>query len=288
MLNLWDRQLNLLNGTSIPYRNLTIPACTPCNNVILSKLENELAASLPGGAGKVRALGHETLFVWLAKIFFGILYAEALLPINRALIGSGPIVPPNVLQGFDHLHFLMQAARVSFEFQSPDTKYHSTVLVFPVQQHPRPEHRFNYHDDIEYGCAAIRVDTIGLIYVADGGVQERVMAETMPAVFHHHLHPLQFEEIAAGVFTKARSLNRTPKYISSKRDGGVLLLQMPIAGMSTKPIFGEFDRDTYVRMLAAFTNMPLEVISPGAGKVMTWLGDPQRPNVIDVREKPWP
>jgi hypothetical protein len=47
-LELWDRELNLLNDTSIRYRNLTIPACILCNGVILSKLENAVAESRGG------------------------------------------------------------------------------------------------------------------------------------------------------------------------------------------------------------------------------------------------
>ena len=288
-LDLWDRELNLLNGTSIRYRNLTIPACILCNGVILSKLENAVAESLRGGADAVRSLGHERLFIWIAKLFFGILYAEALLPADRADRQLGPIVPAEAIQGFKHLHFLMQAARSTFEFQSVDTKYHTSILVFPVQQHPDPAYRFMYRDDIDHGCAAVRLDTVGFLYVMDGGVQERVASEALPALFNHALHPLQFEELTALVFTKARALNRTPKYvIASGGGGGVQVLQMPIAGASAKPIFDDFDREIYARILADFTHHPLAAISPGGGRVMTWIGDYGRPNTIDVRDHPWP
>src|SRR6185437_5829167 len=33
---LWNERLNLLNGSSIPYRQLTVPCCRTCNNVHLS------------------------------------------------------------------------------------------------------------------------------------------------------------------------------------------------------------------------------------------------------------
>ena len=84
MHDLWNKELVLLNGTSIRYRQLLVPCCAPCNNVVLSRLEGEVARAAQGGADKVRALGHEKLFTWLAKIYFGVLYAEALLPRDRA------------------------------------------------------------------------------------------------------------------------------------------------------------------------------------------------------------
>ena len=63
---------------------------------------------------------------------------------------------------------------------------------------------------------------------------------------------------------------------------------MPIAGLSTKPIFNNFDREIYARMLAQFTHHSLAAISPGDGRVMTWIGDYGGPNTIDVRDHPWP
>lgn len=288
MLNLWDRELVLLNRTSIRYRNLKIPACDPCNTVVLSQLENKIARSMPGGADKLRALGHELLFVWLSKIFFGILYAEALLPIDRKDRVKGPIVSAEAIAGFRHLHFLMQAARQTMEFRSLDSSFHTSILVFPVQQHPNLEHRFMYRDDIEYGSIALRLDTVGLIYLSDGGAQEKLAIATMPRLFNHNLHPLQFEELSALMFTKARHFNRNPAHIISAGSGITRILQMPLAGLSSKPIFDEFDRDHYARVLADFTGIPLETISPSDGRIMTWIGEYHNPRSIDVRQQPWP
>jgi hypothetical protein len=261
-LDLWDHELTLLNGTSIRYRNLTIPACAPCNGVVLSRVEDEMSRSMPGGAPKVRELGHERLFVWLAKVFFGILYAEALLPSDRAKKDSERIVSPEVLRGLEHLHFLMQAARTRYEFQSPDTKYHTSILVFPLQQHPEPDHRFMYRDDIEFGCIALRLDTVGFIMVLDSGAQEKLADAALSALYSHNLHPLQFEEITALVFTTARSFTRSPGHIIGTGGGRVQIIQMPMGGLSTRPVFEGIDHALYARMLAEFTGQPLAAMNP--------------------------
>lgn len=287
-LGLFDHSLHLLNGTLIPYRNLTVPACTVCNGISLSRVEGRVVGALKGGADTVRSIGHELLYIWLAKIFYGILYAEGLLPINRAQPDQGAVVPDDVLSGFAFLHLLMQAARTTIAFHSNETKFHSSIMVFPVQQHPDPKYRFMYRDDLEYGCIAMRLDTVGLICVTDGGAQERLAEETMPRLFRHNLHPLQFEEMCAKVFTKARTLTRSPKYVTAFSDGRAELIQMPLAGISDKPVFGEWDQELYGEILASFTNMPLEVISPGNGQVMTWIEDFSSPRFIDVRDVPWP
>ena len=53
-------------------------------------------------------------------------------------------------------------------------------------------------------------------------------------------------------------------------------------------MFGEWGQDTYGRLIAEFTNMPLHVVAPGNGNVMTWLEDMNAPAFIDVRALPWP
>lgn len=282
--NLWDRTLVLLNGTQIPYRDLKIPACAACNNVSLSKVEGQVACALPGGAAEVRALGHEILYLWVAKLFFGILYAESLLPMNRAAGNAGAILRPGALDGFRFMHLTMQAARATLTFNSDDTKYHSSLMVFPIQEHPNPSERFMYRDDVDFGCMAVRLNTVGIICVTDGGAQERLAEEVFAKLFSHQLHPLQFEEISAKVFAKARTFTRTPKYISTHVDGK----QMPIGGLSENPIFGDYDHEEYAEMLALFTGHPLNLIWPGDGSVQTWIRSYKEPHFIDIAAHPWP
>lgn len=286
-LDIWNRQLTLLNGTKITYRSFTAPACVDCNGISLSRIEDKVATALPLGAEGVRALGHEILYIWLSKLMFGALYVEALLPSDQSNHLAGPILPSTVLENFRHLHFMMQAARTSVEFHSFETKFHASVLVFPVQQHPSTAHRFMYRDDVAHGCIAVRLDTVGLICVADGGAQERLAEEIFPKLFSHNLHPLQFEEICARVFAKARTQRLVPKYVTAISPGRTSVTQMPFGGMSGA-IFGDWDHELYALMLADFTGYPLEIISPGGGQVTTWIGDYDEPNVIDVRTQPWP
>ncbi|NWK43612.1 hypothetical protein [Ralstonia pickettii] len=286
-LDIWNRQLTLVNGTRIKYRSFTAPACVDCNGISLSSIEDRVATALPLGAEAVRALGHEILYVWLSKLMFGALYVEALLPSDRSNHHAGPILPSTVLENFRHLHFMMQAARTSVEFHSFETKFHASVLVFPVQRHPSAAHRFMYRDDVLHGCIAVRLDTVGLICVADGGAQERLADEIFPKLFSHNLHPLQFEEICAKVFAKARTQRLVPKYVTAISPGRTSVTQMPFGGMSGA-IFGDWDQQLYALMLADFTGYPLEIISPGEGKITSWIGNYDEPSVIDVRTQPWP
>jgi hypothetical protein len=50
--DLWNKQMELLNGSLIPYRQMKIPCCKQCNNEHLSKVENEITALVNGGYEK--------------------------------------------------------------------------------------------------------------------------------------------------------------------------------------------------------------------------------------------
>ena len=286
--NLWDRTLILLNGTRIPYRNLKIPACGPCNTIFLSRIEAEVASASKGGAATVKELGHETLYLWMAKMYFGTLYAEALLPINRANHDQGSILESNALDGFRFMHLMMQAARSEIAFESDETRFHSSILVFRLQEHPEASQRFMYRDDVNYGCIAVRLNTVGILCVTDGGAQEKLADEILPRLLEHNLHPLQFEEITAKVFMKARSFTRTPKFLSTHVGGKAKFFQMPLGGSSENPLFGDYDHEEYARMLSMFTDHPMSLTWPGDGSVVTWIRDYAQPHFIDLNEHPWP
>lgn len=77
--NLWDQKLHLLNGSKIPYRSLTIPCCHNCNNRHLEPFEKKVLKAFEGGFEEFSSLDEETLFLWLGKIFYGIIYKELFL-----------------------------------------------------------------------------------------------------------------------------------------------------------------------------------------------------------------
>ena len=49
-------RLLLLNGTAIPYRQLTIPCCAACNGVHLSQIENRVRSAVASGYRAVSRL----------------------------------------------------------------------------------------------------------------------------------------------------------------------------------------------------------------------------------------
>jgi hypothetical protein len=255
---------------------------------LLSQIEDKVARAQKNGSEAVRALGHQTIFIWLAKIFFGILYKEALLPYQRSNPEAGPIIPKEAINSFDSLHRFMQTARTGLDFTSPDTNFHTSIMVFNIQKHPNIRGRFNYIDGIPEGFLGIYFDTIGLVLILDGGAQERLANETMPKIFQQPLHPIQFVQLCSLYMTKARTFTRTPKYIFASSPAGLQVAQMPLQGLSQKPLFGEFDYKEYAWLFSQFTSIPFSKCYDENQGVIDFIHDYDAPRYIDVTTSPWP
>ena len=77
--NLWNDELTLLNGTAIPYRQLTIQCCNRCNNILLNEIEQDIIKGIDSGYDSFIELPKLTIYRWLSKIFLGILFNEYLV-----------------------------------------------------------------------------------------------------------------------------------------------------------------------------------------------------------------
>ncbi len=110
---LWDQQLVLLNQTSIPYRQLTVPCCDECNKYRLKPIEDSLSQTVEQGKDAVRMLGDKTIFIWLGKILYGLLYKELTLLLDRSDPLAGTIITPDILQRYRNASFLFTASQRS-------------------------------------------------------------------------------------------------------------------------------------------------------------------------------
>jgi hypothetical protein len=72
---LWDQELRLPNGTAVPYRQLTIPACTQCNTRIFGALEQRVSTGAATDA---------EIWRWANKIHYGLGHKDRFLAWDRA------------------------------------------------------------------------------------------------------------------------------------------------------------------------------------------------------------
>ena len=270
--NLWDQKLVLLNGTDISYKDLKIPCCWTCNTKYLSRIETAVNNASLKGPEALRSLSHRTLFIWLAKIMYGILYKEGLLRRNRAVKRSGRIVPRATLESIKMHHYFLQSVRLPMRFVD---FFPASIFIFHLQKSNNLEEQFDFKDLPEHLGIAIQFGSLGIIAILqDGGSQEKCFSSFFRRYYRFPLHPVQFIELISMIFYRATLFNRTPKYMVLESVRTLNVMQLPLQGFSLKPIYNDWEQNVYAKYLSFYTKQPISTLFSPPDKVMSWLNCP--------------
>lgn len=268
--DLWSQKLTLLNGTAIPYSQLTVPCCSSCNNDHLSRIEDSLSATVDRGRSAVVALGPKLLFLWLGKIFYAILYKELMLLRERADPYAGTIISEDFIRQYRSHRLLLQQARGILAL---DGFQPGSLFVFEAQPIPHSDQTWDLTDHVHGMAIGVRIGRVCLIAaLGDGAAQQKFDAAFYEQYYDLPLHPIQFRELFARVAYRSTLATRVPKYITGPDGhGGLTTFQLPLGGLSDKPAFEDWIPFNYARVLAAYTAVPLEQVYEPPDLVRTWL-----------------
>lgn len=204
--DLWSARLELLNGTSIPYKQLKIPCCAECNSGSLSALESAISRAVTSGYQSAALLDQRLWYLWAGKIYFGILRKELTLLRERSDPGAGSILEEDGLRRFQSLHLFLQGIRGKHEFVDGPPY---SVMICNLHDLGAPR-AFSLRDNLAYMTLSIRMGDIGVIVCFE---DHRITAESygryVRDVNHRKLHPIQFDELFARA-TYQVSLVETP------------------------------------------------------------------------------
>tara|TARA_R110000772_G_scaffold268740_1_gene398527 strand:+ start:84 stop:1115 length:1032 start_codon:yes stop_codon:yes gene_type:complete len=209
-----NERVTLLNGTFLPYRSLTVPCCTDCNNGFLRNIENSIVEVIANPSVDLAA--YRLRFAqWMCKIFIGLLVKEKALPFDRRYPEKGSIAPTDILEEFMHAQLVLQSARKETVFHALHGDFPFSLYLYRVVP-DRFCGDFDLSTHIGGQSIAIRVGEVGAIFVNDGGLQMEVGAKGPFGLAGKELHPIQFAEVAARVHYKASLRDATHSYVSSE------------------------------------------------------------------------
>ena len=274
-LDLWDGSVSQIDGRRLAYRRLTVPCCLACNGIDLSPVEERLRAAFGAGFGAFKQLDRRDLFIWLGKIYYGLVYRESFQPRYVREQNGERLVPEEHLRSIAFHHFLLQAAaglvRWEPEFPGP-----ASFHFFECLDHGDPLRRFDYMDDLLLPILGLRMGTIGVVCVLqDWGRSERVQQPHLIAARGMKLHPTQFREAYGRLsyMTKASWKNKMHPVIEGK--DVVTVLAGPPGEFA-----GSFIVHDFARVMASLWDVPVETIYKDGYSYST-LYDIQadRPNV---------
>jgi hypothetical protein len=111
-----------------------------------------------------------------------------------------------------------------------------------------------------------------LAALQDGGAQRDSHVIPWEEFQKHKLHPIHFTELSAAFFYAASPLNRTPKFMIFEGEPNQVA-QNPLQGLSLKPIFDDWNQETFATILSKMLGLPFEQVFQPPSGVATWMHD---------------
>lgn len=267
--DLWNKELILLNGTSIKYKNLIIPCCKECNSVMGRNIEKPIGQGVELGYNEFIKLNKTIIFHWLNKIAYGMLFKELSLKAQLSNPKSDTIYKEEHLKKHKMQYLFMS----SIIYKTALINNPWSILIFRID--PCGEEKYWAHDNPFTKTFFIRMNDIGVIsHLMDNGYNEGYFMEfdSMRELLSRTLHPIQFAELCAQFLYKSSLFYRDPFYTTlfDENHNPKTIISYPLSGDA----FNEWNQEGYARCLSFFLKgwgLAFEDLYKGNDLVLTYL-----------------
>jgi len=245
--DLEEKPFKMLDESMVTYKKLQLP-CSTAVAAAFESVESKVEQAMKKGYEAVKALGERTLFHWIGKILYGVVFNEIQAGVRQSFLSGEPMNFSQVLaHKFRNLHAMLQSILVPLEFEHTNP---FTIHIFPVAN---PPETFLYRDEINTLIFSLRMNDFAIIAtLQDNGTHAIYHEEVLEKVAGHRLHPIQFEEVCARFFYSAYLFNRLPEYTYMETPEKVFIEPMPLNDWTLKPIFDNWQAKTYGQVLENF------------------------------------
>ncbi|SHL42615.1 hypothetical protein [Hymenobacter psychrotolerans] len=245
--HLHERQIKLLDMSIVAYKDLRIACCSTCRSQHVEPLEKQVAATAAQGLAGWRTLDEKTLFLWLGKMFYGVLVTELLNELNPLARPQYPLAEnAQMLRRFQAFFQTFQALRVPIEFDD-----FVPASVFVLEAAPAQDDiAFEYDDDLTTLVFSIKLnETVLTTCLVDNGIIRQAMRRVYEDA-QRPLHPAQIAEFKARVYYAAYLLNVVPDYYArTVHPGDDHLVYDSVIDDVTGDIFNPWENSAYGQSL---------------------------------------
>lgn len=278
--NLWNDSLVLLNRTSIRYRNLTIPCCKTCNGIMGAKIEKPIQQAVDGGYDEIIKCDKITIFQWLNKIAYGVLYKETSMKLDRSKADSDSIYSVEEMKEHKMQYTFLKSVISSTNFH----KKPYSILIFRVKNDTT---RYWAWENPFLHTFCMQMNDIGIIScLMDNGLNEEFFMsfEKQRSLIDQHIHPVQFLEICSMFVYKASRLYKLPFYLTHFDDDGnpLDIVSFDMYGET----YVDWDQEEYAQLFDTLLRdnnfaLNVETVYQGNGLIASTLWD-ENGNFYDI------
>jgi len=245
--DLEEKPFKMLDESLVTYKSLKLP-CSVEAALVIEKMESEVERAFALGFDAVSELPQITLFQWMSKILYGVVFNEIQTGIRQqTLTGEEMNFSQVLVQKFKNLHAMLQSLLQPMEFEGTNP---FSIFISKVDN---PAETFNYRDEINTLIFSLRMNDFGIVACLQDNATNNIYHEdVLKMVEGKTLHPVQFEEIAARYFYSVYLFNRLPEYTYLNTPKMIYVEPMPLADMSMKPIFDHWQVKVYGQVLENF------------------------------------
>lgn len=245
--DLEDKPFKLLDESISTYKKFKLP-CSVATAERIAVLEATVEAAFSAGYEAVRQLDKATLFQWIAKLVYGMVFNEIQIGVRQQAVSGEPMNFSQVLvHKFRNLHLMLQSIIRPVQF---DGALPFTIAVAKVDNEAEA---FSYRDEINTLVFSLRMHDFGIIAcLQDNGANGIYHADWLEKVGGNTLHPIQFEELCARFFYSAYLFARLPEYTVLPTADAVYVEPMAFSDAGVKPVFDPWQVKTYGQVLENF------------------------------------
>ncbi|MFT7236231.1 MAG: hypothetical protein ACI93L_000298 [Cyclobacteriaceae bacterium] len=246
--SLRDKTFKMLEGGNVKYKDMKIPCSKSVSEHAIKPLDEEIEKAFTAGYEAVKKVPEERLFLWMAKLIYGVLYHDISIEQRKATIAGKEFVLSLFLQErFGKLHSMLQSLVSPIEFKG--TKFWS-IEVFKIKI---SKDVFNYKDETTNLNVSLGMNDFGIVAcMQDNGAVSANQQNMIDKFSNKTLHPIQFEEFCARFIYANYLLNRNAEYTLRSNEEKVIIESAPLTSKSNKSLFDPWDEDMFAQVLAVY------------------------------------
>src|SRR5690554_50532 len=235
----------MLGGHRMKYKDMMLPVSIEAKTAI-EELDAITREAFEIGYEAVVKLPEITIFQWMTKVLYGVLYQEIAYDIEDHQAKNKVFSMSAIMsQKLKNLHLMLQSLirPVRFEGFTP-----WSMKINPVKI---SKDILNYKDETRKLNFCLNMNGFGIVAcLQDNGEVAKFYEEDLEVIGAETLHPVQFEELYGRFIYANYLLRELPDYDFSEDDDGTIVFHLPQVESENLPKMAEWSDDTYAQVLA--------------------------------------